>query len=401
MKVTVDKKELEAAMSAANRIIPKHGTIPAVSNVLLKTDGNMLTVAGTDLETSITVSIAAKVEKQGGVGLPSDLFFSYIKTLADGDVVVEENDKEGRVQVRQKRSKSNIVPMVFSDYPPLPEVSDDAASFVIDKAGLQQLISQVQIAAARDEARAVLRGCHMAIDGSSLVMAAADGFRLAIAKGAVAGDPIDLIDPVTAIIPRTSLMEVSRMLRGDGAVQVAIDRRKSRVFFDVEHGIGAGGKCQLVCQMLEGNFPDYEKLVPERFDSRLTFDVSDFQRATKTISGIARNNYHIIRMSLAKDEEGCKLVLNSWARDIGLFASAFSVEVEGKEDNRVGVNGTYIVDALAVLKSNGKAIVDMTMPDKPIVLRSPEDDQFTCVVMPMNISWLDLEGDDLKKEAGV
>ena len=403
MKLTVDKKDLETSLAAVNRVIPKKGVIPVLTNVLLQAEGHLLRLAGTNLETSITTSIGVKVEEEGAVALPAQLLFDYLKTRQDGDVILEPapESKDRAIgdylQVRAGRNKGAMRITDAKDYPPVPEVKAGNASFIIEKAEFRALIAKVIFAVAREESRPVLTGCEVRVDGEEVSLAAADGFRLAVAKGA-ASTPIDI--PARAVIPRGGLVELQRLLRGEGNCSVTIeapdDPTQGRLFFDVDREIGTGRTTRLVCQLIRGNFPAYETLIPAGYGTRMRFPVGGMQGAVKTASIMARENSQIIRFVVGKDGDSPTLAVASQSNEIGRTSAVVNVgDLEGNEDVRVAVNARYIADVMPILKGDPNGVLEITDPLSPVVFRSPEVGQYTYIVMPMQIDWLHLDFNEL------
>lgn len=393
MKFTVDKEELEAGVAVVNRVIPKKATVPAVSNVLITAEGGLLKLAGTNLETSITTSIGARIEDEGAAALPAQLFFDYLKSRQDKDVTIEPEDgslASGPLLVKAGRGRARMRMIEAREFPVMPEVKDGTPSVVADKGDFRQLISQVVFAVAKEESRPVLTGCEVRIDGDELTLAAADGFRLAVAKG-TASQPA--VAPAKAVIPHKGLLELQRLLRGDGTVTITIEPMGTatggRLFFDVQQNT-TGLETRLVCQLIHGTFPQYETLIPDSYKTRIAVPVKDAQRAVKTVSVMARDNAHIVRLVVGKDGKSPTLSFTSKADELGHITTGIDLgHVEGKEDNRVAVNSRFLADVLPLMA--GSLNMEITDAGAPVVFRSPDSEQYVYVVMPMQITWLDAE----------
>ena len=402
MKLTVNKNEMESSLAAVNRMIPEKAgkNQPLViTNVLLEAAGHLLTLSGTNLETAIRTSVGAKIDVAGSAVIPSRLLFDYLRSRDDGDLVIE-TDEAARVTVKRGRSKATMQTTPIADYPPFPEVVKRAGAFTVSKADFRHLISQVVFAAAREESRPVLTGCQLRIDGDDLMVVAADGFRLAIAKGCVADSVGDAVESVISdnglVIPRDGLIELQRVLRGNGNATITVDSPNAagiaRLFFDVEQSIGTGITSQIVCQLINGTFPAYKTLVPSAFETQLTFPVADLQQAVKRASIMTREHSYILRFVVVTEGDNTRLTVESWASEVGRTSSVVDVSnISGLKENRVAVNGRYVADVLGAFQSGSVAIMEMTGRTQPVVFRSVDSDQYIYVVMPFSIDWLDAD----------
>jgi DNA polymerase-3 subunit beta len=237
------------------------------------------------------------------------LLTEFIASLPKDKVEVSMAPKTKTLSVKCARYEARISGMDAKDFPPIPTVQD-GLSTSIEVEALRQAITQVVFAAASEESRPVLTGVDAKFDGSMLTLAAADGFRLAVHKLPLA-NPVP--QKIEVIIPSKTLAELNRLMADqDEPVQIMVNPNKSQVLFKLKN-------IELVSQLIQGNFPQYEQLIPTSTGTKATVDVGEFLRATKTAAIFARDGTGIVRLMMSPGGELTpgKMTVSARSEEIG------------------------------------------------------------------------------------
>ncbi|MCD6358996.1 MAG: DNA polymerase III subunit beta, partial [Dehalococcoidia bacterium] len=254
MRLSCLQENLNRGLSIAARAVATRSTLPITSNILLTAEQSRLTLAATNLEIAISCWVGAKVEEEGSITIPARLLTDFVGSLPTGkiDIALSKNVLE----LKCARTEARISGMVSEDFPPIPQIADGVAT-QIEPDILKQGISRVAFVCASDESRPVLTGVHAKFEGSKLVLAAADGFRLAVQELPIL-KPVD--EEIEVIIPGRALMELNRLLL-DQEEPVGISIGKNQILFRPKNA-------EMVSQLLQGEFPRYQQLIPDSYGTR-------------------------------------------------------------------------------------------------------------------------------------
>lgn len=275
------------------------------------------------------------------------------------------------------RFEAHINGLEAGDFPPIPQVNDGLAT-KIETEVLKQGIGQVVFAAATEESRSVLTGVQAEFDESRLTLAAADGFRLAVFKAAT----VEAVkEKCAVIIPAKALNELNRLLSdGEEMVEITINKQKSQALFKFKN-------IEMVSQLIQGNFPDWSRLIPQSYETRAVIDVTEFLRATRMASVFARDGSGIVRLIVTPGAEvtAGKLAVSARAEEIGDNVGEVDAMVDGTTA-KIAFNAKYLSDVLGVIKQKQVAL-ETTTPSSPGVIRPVGIDNYVHVVMPMFVQW--------------
>ncbi|MFH1031373.1 MAG: DNA polymerase III subunit beta [Chloroflexota bacterium] len=371
MKLSCKQEDLSKGLGVVGRAVATRTTLPITNNVLLATDQGRLKLVATNLEIAVSHWIDAKVDSEGSITVPARLLIEFVNSLPNEDVSINIAPRTKTLGLKCARFEARISGIDAKDFPPIPKVSDGIATGV-ELTAFRRAISQVVFAAATEESRPVLTGVNAQFEGSLLTLAAADGFRLAVYT-------LPLLTPVSqkaeVIIPARTLAELNRLMADDEEkVQVTVNPNKSQVLFTLKD-------TELVSQLIQGTFPQYSQLIPQKFSSRAEVDVAEFLRATKTASIFARDGSGIVRLVVS---EG-KMTVSARSEDVGENTGDVDAKVEG-EESKIAFNGKYLIDVLSVL-GELRVALETTSPSSPGVIRPVGVDNYIHVVMPMFVQW--------------
>ena len=379
MKLSCLQENLSRGLAIVGRAVAARATLPITQNVLLSTDQSMLKLAATNLEIGITTWVGGMIEEEGAVAVPARLLTEFVNSLPGDRIDLELLPGTGVLQLTCARAEARIHCADANDFPPIPTV-DEGVAARIDPQILKAAISRVAFAAATEESRPVLTGVEVKLSGEKFTLAAADGFRLAVQHGAL-DQPVEA--EIEVIIPARTLNELSRLL-GDQeeAVEILMTPSKGQVLFRVQ-GV------ELVSQLLQGAFPNYDQLIPQSYQTRAVFDLPKFLRAARTAAIFARDGSNIIRVQMVPDGNGDspgRAIISARSEEVGDNQDEIEVEaIEGGEA-KIAFNSRYLQEVLAVLE-RGKVALETTTPSSPGVFRPMDTDSYVHVVMPMFVQW--------------
>ncbi len=380
MKVVCLQENLSAALSEVGRAVASRTPLPITSNVLISTDNGRLRLSATNLELTITNWIGARVEEDGVVTVPARLLTEFVGSLPSEEVTLNSESGGKSLNVTCARFEANISGTDPEEFPPTPTV-EDGLEVDIAPDMLKQAIDGVAFAAATEDSRPVLTGVQIELKEGTLVLAAADGFRLAVHETKVGEE---LPDGGAIIVPAKSLQEVSRLSSGkDQPVKIKVNEGKTQVLFQFENAA-------VVSQLIQGTFPNYSQLVPKEHASKTTVDVGEFARATRAASIFARDGSGIVRLQTSESGEDNVggLSISARSEEVGDNQGEISATVEG-DAAKIAFNSKYLTEVLGVL-GHGMVALETSSPSSPGVLRpvSPSEGvTYVHVVMPMFVQW--------------
>ena len=380
MKISCLQENLSRGLAVVGRAVATRATLPITQNVLLSVDQSMLKLSATNLEVAITTWSGAMVEEEGAITVPARLLTEFVSSLPNDKIDLEIQPGSSVLQLTCDRSKATIHGTDASEFPPIPTV-DDGVSAQVDPLVFKAAIARVAFAAATEESRPVLTGVELKVEGERFSLAAADGFRLAVHHGALIS-PVDT--EIKVIIPARTLNELNRLL-GDQEepVDIMMTPAKGQVMFRIR----GRETVEVVSQLLQGAFPNYEQLIPDHHDTRAILDLPALLRAVRTAAIFARDGSNIIRLELVPSNGGGgKVVISAKSEEVGENQDEVDADtIEGNE-GKIAFNSRYLLDVLTVLEK-GKVALETTSSSSPGVFRPTDSEDYVHVVMPMFVQW--------------
>ena len=375
MKVQVLQENLQRGLAIVGRAVATRSTLPITANILMATDGGRLRLSATDLDIAISTWIGAKVEEEGATTIPARLITDFVAQLPPATVSIEVPERARQAKLECARNESTINTMDAEDFPRIATIEDGTA-IELDPGVLRRAIDRVEFAAATDDSRPVITGVSVKSEESRLTFAASDGFRLAVADIALAAPPAD---PLDLIVPARATREVSRLIgEATEPVQLQVNEKRTQVLFSMTD-------VELVAQLIQGTFPNYNQLIPGEWTTRTTVGVDEFKREARIAAIFARDGSGIVRVQVYP-ENGAKgrLVVSARADEVGDNQGEVDAAVEG-EPSKIAFNSRYLQDVLNAL--GGDIALEMTSPSSQGVFRPVGDSDYVHVVMPMFIQW--------------
>jgi len=382
MRLTCLQENLSQGLNVVGRAVAARTTLPITNNVLLAAEQSQLKLAATNLEMAITCRIGGKVEEEGEITVPARLVAEFINSLPNDKVDIHLLPQTKTLELKCARFEARISGVDAKDFPPIPKVEEGIATKV-EVDALRQGVGRVVFAAAAEESRPVLTGVDAQFEGGEVTLAAADGFRLAVYKLALAKK---VQKKTRVIIPARTLAELNRLITDqEEAVDITIDPDKSQALFRIKD---KSQRVELVSQLVQGSFPDYSQLIPQSHTTRVVVEVGAFLRATKAASIFARDGSGIVRLVMSPGGEAKtgKMTVSARSEEVGDDVGEIDAIVEG-EEAKIAFNGRYLIDVLSVLDEKSQVALETTNPSSPGVLRPVGEENYIHVVMPMFVQW--------------
>lgn len=364
MKLSLLQENLVKAIMRTSRVISSKPSLPILSNLLLVATKEGLVVTASTLETTESVSVGARVEKEGGLCVPAKIFAELVSSLPQDTVAIEE--KEGSLRVVCAGTRASLAGVAAGEFPPVvkPAVKKEAA---LDKDKLVSVLSLVLFAASTDEGRPLLTGVKITQNNSGAVLAATDGYRLSVYRSDLA-----LPEDTDLIIPGRALGEVVRVCQEEKDVKeiVLSDAGEGQLVLRV-------GDTTIITRKIDGEYPNFEKIIPAKHTTRATLDVEQLTKAARSASIFARDSANIVRLHVAKNA----LTISANAPQVGENTVDVDAKTEG-EDGDVAFNSRFLLELLANFPGD-ELVFEMTGALNPGVFTSPKDPAFLHIIMPV------------------
>jgi DNA polymerase-3 subunit beta len=375
MKVTILQESLARGLSIVSRAVSPRSTLPVLSNVLIASDEGRMRLSATNLELGITCWIGAKIEEEGSTTVPARTFSDLVATLPSEQVSLNLNASTQTLNVHCGPSNTDIKCIDAQEFPPLP-VPDMEGAILLNVADFKNMIAQVVFAASVDEARPVLMGVLVMVDKDIITMASADGFRLSVRKGTLSQPATQ---PFTAIIPARALGELARVA-GDGneMISMVLPKGRGQVVFRMK-------EVELVSQLIDGTFPDYQQIIPRAYKSRTILSTPALLKACKQAEIFAREGSNVARFNIksAGDLEPGSVEISAQSEETGSNETIVAATIDGT-GLLIAFNVKYLREVLEVIKSPNVAL-ETSAANAPGVIRPVGDDNFLHVIMPMHL----------------
>jgi DNA polymerase-3 subunit beta len=376
MRISCLQENLAKGLNIVSRAVaPRTATLPVLTHVLLATDNGRLKIAATNLELGVTCWIGAKIEDEGAITVPHRTFADLVALLPADKVDLDLNIRTQTVRVQAGKTDNNIKGIDAQEFPIIPTFNASAAVF-IDAAALKRMIAQVVFAAATDESRPTLTGVLTKFDGDTITMAATDGFRLSVRSGKLK-EPV--VEARSIVIPAKALAEVARVMsEQEEPVAISVTPSLGQVLFHMAN-------VDVVAQLIDQRFPDYDPIIPKKHDTRTILNTADLLKASRQAGIFARDSLDTVRVTImpGEDVDPGKVKLTARADETGDNQSELDASVAGT-GIEIGFNVKYLIDALGAIDMPQVAI-ETTAPQRPAVFRAIGDESFMHLIMPMHL----------------
>ncbi len=372
MKFVIERAILLKTLSHIQSIVEKRNTIPVLSNVRIEALGDGISFKATDMDTEITEIVDAKIAETGATTAPAHMLYDIVRKLSDGsEVELTFPDDKGQLTIASGRSKFALSTIGVEDF---PVISGDKLpiNFSMAREELKDVIDRTQFAVSTEETRYYLNGLyiHAKSEGATKVLriVATDGHRLACVESPL---PKGAEKIAGVIVPRKTVSEVRKLLDDTKAENISVALSDNKVRFTLE-------EVTLTSKLIDGTYPDYERVIPTDTDKLLEVQVKELANAVDRVSVVAERTRAIKMIT-----ETGKIIITTTSPDLG---SALE-EIDAKYDSEsleIGYNFRYLLDILAEIK--GEAVqISFSDASSPSVIHDTSDSSAIYVLMPMRV----------------
>ena len=367
MKATIERAVLLKSLGHVQSVVERRNTIPILSNVLMEAreDGSLRLMA-TDLDLQVDETIPANVSQPGATTVSAHTFFEIVRKLPEGSQV-ELTAAEGKMQVVAGRSRFNLSTLPRDDFPVIAE-GDLPTRFELPAATLREIIEKTRFAISSEETRYYLMGIFLHVIDDQLRAAATDGHRLARVTVARPDGAEGMPD---VIVPRKAVQELYRLLEElEGTVEISLSPTKIRF------GLGSA---ILTSKLIDGTFPDYNRVIPTANDKLLKLDPKSFSAGVDRVSTIASEKTRAVKMSVDRD----KVTLSVTSPENGVATEEVPADYSS-DGLEIGFNARYLLDILSEIDGD---TVEVHLADAaaPTLLRENDKSNALYVLMPMRV----------------
>lgn len=374
MKAVCLQENLKNALNLTSRNVASQPQLPILANILLKAEKNKIRLSSTNLSLSINLWINAKIEKEGETTLPAKIVTEFINSLPPGKIQLTlQKDK---LLIASSQFKATFNTLSAADFPSLPTLAKTrkkkkASSFFVPAKKLFRAISQTAFAAATDESRPVLTGVLWRIDQKRINLVATDGYRLSLKQLKLKNAP--KIPQNDFIIPAITLQEISRMEGEKEQIEILLDPQGKQIIFSLD-------SLEIISQLLEGEYPDFTKIIPEKGETIALLDREEFFQAVQISAIFARESANLIKFKI--NESQLKISANT--PQLGANESVLPIKVNG-QPNQIAFNSRFVLD---FLKSVSSADIEIEIIDSvsPAIFRPVvKEKNYQHIIMPVRV----------------
>ncbi|MDG2107146.1 MAG: DNA polymerase III subunit beta [Woeseiaceae bacterium] len=365
MKFTTAREALLKPLQAVIGVVERRQTMPILSNILIVVKDGQLVITATDLEVELVAQAKVKADLDGQTTVSGRKLLDICKALPEGaDINIKLNDE--KLSVKGGRSKFNLVTLPATEFPVIEDIKA-RQNISVSQASLGRLMEKTHFSMAQQDVRYYLNGMLLETGGSYLRAVATDGHRLALCQAEISSDKLD---EQQVIIPRKGVLELQRLMTGDGELNIELGQNHIRIQL---------GEIRFTSKLIDGRFPEYDRVIPKESSNKLKADRGEFKSALQRTAILSNEKYRGIRLVI---------------RDSGVFLQAHNSEQEeaeeelaveyNGEDIEIGFNVNYLLDALSAIEGDD-VVLSIQDGNSSCLMRQPGSEDCTFVVMPMRL----------------
>lgn len=372
MKLSIERAILLKALAPVQSVVERRGTIPILANVKLDAASNSLSLTATDMDIAVVNKVAANVGQPGAITVPAHMFYEIVRKLPDSSTVeISTNDEGGKLTIAASKSRFSVACLPVDDFPVMAE-GELSHHFAITPAECKELLEKTRFAISTEETRYYLNGIYLHAaenQGAQVLRAVAtDGHRLARME---VGLPEGAENIPGVIIPRKTVGELYKLVE-EGGERVEIGLSETKIRFTVGDSI-------LVSKLIDGAFPDYERVIPTENDKVMELEGKVFAEAVDRVSVISSDKTRGIKLAIS----GNTLTLSASSAEQGTATESLNVTY-GADDIEIGFNARYLLDMMAQVGGDTAQFV-FADAASPTIVRDPSDVGALYVIMPMRV----------------
>ena len=369
MNLTIAKEQIINGLQAVQNVVNSRTTLPILSNVLLRAEGDRLEFTATDLDVTVSSSVEAKVNKPGAATVPVKKLFGIIRELPSGDIDLEVDDKN-ICSIRAGASFYKINGLAADEFPPLPKFKEEK-KVSLPQEKIKGMMKKTSFAISTDESRYVLNGIFISLKDHKMTMVATDGRRLALVD-----EEVEISEKSAGefIVPAKAVNELNRLLSDKGDVEIRYtDNQASFTLKDEK-----GASILIISKLIEGNYPNYRQVIPNEVKERISLAREEFLHALRRAEIMTSEKSNSVKLTFGKNN----LAITANSPEVGEARESLAINYKGKE-MAIAFNPKYMIDPLNAL-TNDEVFIELIDELSPGVLKI--NGPFLYVVMPMRLS---------------
>ena len=373
MKFTIDRADLLRSLNHVHSVVERRNTIPILANVLLRAEKDSLSLTTTDMDLEIVESVAAKISTAGTTTVPAHTLYDIVRKLADGSKIeISSAAGDTTLQVRSGRSTFRLGCLSTEDFPKMGSSEKFSYNFSIPAAELRTLVDRTRFAISNEETRYYLNGIFLHAaehDGVPVLRAVAtDGHRLARFEMPL---PEGAKDMPGVIIPRKAINEIRKLIDEAGdSIEIGLSENKLKFSFD---------HISLTTKLIDGTFPDYDRVIPKNNDKVLEVNPEIFAGAVDRVSTISNEKSRAVKLTLG----GKTMTLSANSPDSGSASEEIEIHFNANQ-MEIGFNSVYLMDVAKQIKGDGCRIF-LSDSSSPTIIQDVSDNSSLYVLMPMRV----------------
>ncbi|MBV7327140.1 DNA polymerase III subunit beta [Chloroflexi bacterium TSY] len=409
MRVSCLQENLAKGLAIVGRAVSSRSTLPVLGNILLEAKDNHLRLAATNLEIGVNCWIGAKVEDEGAITVPARLLTEFVNSLPAETIDMELAVRTQTLHLQCARYEANMKGIDAVDFPIIPSMSGeqeentnrllDGSYISLETEGLHKMIDHVIFAASTNENQPTFTGVEVHFNQNTLKMAATDGFRLSVRSVMLNREnghdesKATFEDELTVLVPAKSLSELSRIMADaddQQPIEALVTEARNQVLFHIwgkgSDVRGSFERVELVSQLIDARFPDYDPLIPKSHSTRTVVDTASLLKAVRVSALFARDNSNTVYVGIEppNDEHSGQMRLTATSTEMGDNVNELDALVEG-EELEIAFDASYLIDVLSRI-DEPQIVLETTQASRPGTLRpvGMGEDEFLHVVMPMH-----------------
>ncbi|MDT8719518.1 DNA polymerase III subunit beta [Clostridium sp. 19966] len=365
MKFLCKKNILQDAISVAQKAVTGKSTLPVLEGLFLSAMNDSITFIGSDTDLSIETKCAAEVIESGAIVVDAKLFGEIIRKLPNDDVEISTLENN-TLQISCQKSKFTLMHMNANDYPTIPEIEDENNVFNVPQGTLKNMIKGTIFAVAQDETRPILTGVLFEVKNNKLNMVALDGFRLALRS-----EYIESEQEIKVVIPGKTLNEISKIL-DDNQENVSITFSRNHILITIN-------ETKVISRLLEGEYINYNSIIPEEFNLKITAKRSELLNCIERASLMAKEgNTNLIKLNIEEDN----LIITSNSQ-LGKVKEELSIILQG-QPLQIAFNSKYMIDVFKIMEEE-EITMEFSSAVNPCVVKNKEVNNCTYLLLPVRL----------------
>ncbi len=369
MNLTITKEQLINGLQAVQNVVSTRTTLPILSNVLIKAEGDRVEFTATDLDVTVACAVEASIKKPGATTVPVKKLFGIVRELSNSEIEIEVDEKN-TCSVRSGASFYKINGLSADEFPPLPKFKEDK-KVILPQEKIKGMLKKTSFAISTDESRYVLNGIFISLKEHKMTMVATDGRRLALVD-----EEVDLSEKSQGefIVPAKAVNELNRLLQDKGEVEMRYSDNQASFTLKDEKGFSI----LIMTKLIEGNYPNYRQVIPAEAKERVALGREEFLHALKRAEIMTSEKSNSVKLAFTKNN----LAITANSPEVGEARESLAINYKGKE-MAIAFNPKYMIDPLNALP-NEEIFLELIDELSPGVFKI--NGPFLYVVMPMRLS---------------